>query len=384
MRLKIALAALTLALLACTAVGAPLPPPTDTPVPPAPNTPTPESIPAPIISSPAVTSLHMFSELDGWGVAENAIIRTTDGGEAWHNVSPAGITEFGFGVGTAFLNASQAWVLAADAADPRGAGVMYRTSDGGLTWTSNPVPFGGGDLTFLNENDGWLMLGLGVAAGSMGVAVFKTSDGGTTWAQVFTNDPTLPESNDSLPLGGIKACLTPLDAQTAWIGGVIYAPGSPYFFKTTDGGQSWEPQNLPLQPGMENSEIAIESGPMFTSQTEGILPVRVAGETYQTAFYATQNGGQSWEFLSMQPGAGDVDFVSATEGIFWTGGFFFITPDGGHTWSAIQPDILFSDSLRGLDFVNARTGWVWVYEHTGSRYIYKTADGGSTWFPIGE
>jgi hypothetical protein len=35
-----------------------------------------------------------------------------------------------------------------------------------------------------------------------------------------------------------------------------------------------------------------------------------------------------------------------------------------------------------MDFVNTRTGWVWTYDQTGQSGLYKTTDGGATWFPM--
>ena len=297
--------------------------PTDTPAPFADDTPLPPTIAAPIVSSPDITFLHMLNELDGWAITENAILRTTDGGSTWYNVSPQGVTEFGYGTANTFLNASQAWVMVTDWSDPVGSGLLYRTSDGGLTWTVYPVPFGGGDLTFIDDDNGWMMASLGVAAGSMGVAIYQTDDGGATWTQTYTNDPNLANASDSLPLGGIKSNLTPLDADTAWVGGVIYAPETFYLYKTSDGGQTWAPQTIPAAPGMQNTEVSIDSGPIFTSPSDGILPIRFTGETYRTGFYATHDGGVNWEFVTFMPGAGAVDFVSPSDGFFWTGEQFF-------------------------------------------------------------
>lgn len=396
MRLKLALTTLTLAMLACAAVSTPLtapqpaPPaqttsapetslPTPTLAPYPDDTPSPPTLPAPVVASPHITSLHMLNELDGWGISEAAILRTTDGGQTWYNVSPTGVTTFGYGTGNSFINATQAWILVADANDPVGSGVLYRTSDGGLTWTSIPLPFGSGDLTFLDENNGWLMLSLGAGAGSMGIAIYRTSDGGATWTQTYTNDPNVANAGDSLPLGGIKNNLTPLDANIAWVGGVTYAPETFYFYKTTDGGQNWAVQNLPPAPGMQNTEIAIDSGPIFTSPSDGILPVRFTGDTLRTGFYATHDGGTNWEFLSFMPGAGAVNFASVSDGFFWSGEQLFISVDGGHTWTNVNTNILFGETFAGMDFVNAHTGWVWTHDQNEQYGLYKSADGGKTW-----
>jgi len=407
MRWKFVLAILALALQACTAIGTPLPPPepasvsetesppevepvtstatlepTDTPAPYEDDTPSPPTVAAPLVSSPGITYLHMLTELDGWAISDNAILRTTDGGSTWYNVSPQGVTEFGYGTANTFLNASQAWVMVADASNPVGSGLLYRTSDGGLTWTNYPVPFGGGDLAFTDENNGWMMAFLGVAAGSMGVSIYKTEDGGASWKQVYTNDPNLANASDSLPLGGIKDNLTPLDAQTAWVGGVIYAPETFYLYKSNDGGQSWAPQSMPAAPGMQGTELAIDNGPIFLTTSDGILPIRFTGETLRTGFYATHDGGLNWEFVTFMPGAGAVDFVSPSDGFFWTDEQFYFTVDGAQTWSTLSPNMDFHDSFAGMDFVNTRTGWIWTYDIIGQYGLYKTTDGGTTWFSM--
>jgi photosystem II stability/assembly factor-like uncharacterized protein len=384
MRWKFSLVVLVFIMTACSTNRPPESPigPTGTPVSPLPDTPTPSIITAPVVSSPGIISLRMFNELEGWGIAEDAIVRTNTGGQVWHNVSPTGITEFGFNAHGFFRNSQRAWLLVPDDDASLGGGRLYLTTDGGLTWESNAVPFRDGHLTFVSDRNGWVMAGLGAGAGSMAIAVFKTDNGGLTWEQVFTNDPNLEGSSESLPLGGIKMSLTPLNSQTAWIGGVTYAPGTFYFYRTIDGGATWAQQNLSLAPGIDTGEIAISQGPTFFSPTEAILPVRLTGENIQTAIYHTKNGGETWEYISAQPGAGMVDFVSPTEGVFWTGEQFFSTFDGGVTWSGIQPDILFGDSFIGMEFVTVRTGWVWTYEPTGARHLYKTSDGGATWTPF--
>jgi photosystem II stability/assembly factor-like uncharacterized protein len=383
MRLKLALMALMFVILACTAFGTPQE--GSLPTTPASllGTPLPVTIAAPVESSPAITSLRMLNELDGWAISDSAILRTTDGGSTWYDVSPQGVTAFGFGSAHTFLNASQAWVMVAEASDPAGSGLLYRTGDGGLIWTFYPVPFGGGDLNFIDESNGWMMATLGGAAGSMAVSIYRTNDGGASWTQSYTNDPNLANAGEGLPLAGIKNNLTPLDAKAAWVGGVIYSPETFYLYKSSDGGQTWAPETIPSAPGMQNTEVSVDLGPIFLSPSEGILPVRFSGETLRTGFYTTHDGGVSWEFVTFMPGAGPVDFISPQDGIFWNGEQFLMSFDGARTWNSIHSDVLFSASFAGMDFVNTRTGWVWTLDETGHYGLYKTTDGGATWFPMG-
>ena len=49
----------------------------------------------------------------------------------------------------------------------------------------------------------------------MGVAVFQSDDGGSTWKQAFRNDPNVAAASDSLPLGGLKDGITPVDMKAA-------------------------------------------------------------------------------------------------------------------------------------------------------------------------
>lgn len=344
--------------------------------------PTPAEINAPLVNNPPIVALHMFDDLNGWGMTASAVLRTNDGGATWYNISPHGETGFGYSAGTTFLDVLQAWVLIADAIDPLGTGILYRTGDGGKTWNSSKVPFGSADLSFLDAQNGWAMVGLGVGAGSMGVAIYRTSDSGANWDQVYTNDLSREDAAEGLPLSGIKNHLTPRDTHTAWISGVVYAPETFYLFRTMDNGRTWTQQPLPFPPGMQGADLSIEHGLFFFSSQDALLPVRFSGEADRTAFYSTHDGGQSWEFLSSMPGAGAVDFYSSSEGVFWTSDQFFFTIDGGRTWSSVSPEVLFGETFAGMDFVSANTGWVWTYDLTGRYSLYKTMDGGFTWTPL--
>jgi photosystem II stability/assembly factor-like uncharacterized protein len=329
-------------------------------------------------------ALHFLNELDGWGVTETKIVRTNDGGITWYDVTPPDVEETGYAVQTFFLDKGQAWLQKPDFNNFPNNGLLYHTADGGLNWTISSTPFSGGDLSFIDPSNGWMLADLGVGAGSNAVAVFQTTDGGATWVQTYSNDPDNPEASDSLPLGGIKSDLVPLDMQTAWVTGVIYSSGTVYLYRTNDGGRNWSQISLDLPAGAENAELGIDKDQMrFTSATDGFLVVRLAGDSAQTAVYITNDGGDSWRLTpTIIPGAGATDVLSPQEMIVYNGKEFYVTRDAARTWATVSPDIVFGDSFATMDFVNPDSGWVVTADPSNHRSFYRTHDGGATWLPV--
>src|SRR5215213_455407 len=391
LRLNLIVCALALILNACnisvtslpTSPGQPVEA-TEVPATPYPDTPAPAAIAAPQVEAPALLDIQFFNELDGWGLTETQIVRTNDGGITWYNVTPADLVEVGSTVATFILDQDHAWVQKPDFNNFPNNGLLYHTSDGGLTWIISSTPFSGGDLSFLDANNGWMLADLGVGAGSNAVAVFQTRDGGATWTQTYTNDPNLPDAGDSLPLSGLKSDLVPLDIQTAWVAGVIYSPGTIYLFRTDDRGRSWSPVNLELPAGAENFELGIDPDQIqFVSATRGFLIVRIAGDSTQTAVYVTDDAGETWTLTpTLIPNAGASDFLSAEEAIIYNGEQFYVTRDAARTWITVTPDIVFGDSFAALEFVNPNTGWIIILDPKNHRSLYRTNDGGVTWSPV--
>src|SRR5215212_1516484 len=391
MKLRYVLLALALVLSACNvtvtslpaAPAQPVEPPTEIPPTPYPDTPAPPAIQAPTVESPALVEVHFLNELDGWGVTETQIVRTNDGGGAWYNVTPPDVTETGSTIEIFILDNQHAWMQKPDFNNFPNNGLLYRTTDGGLTWTISSTPFSAGDLSFTDVANGWMLADLGVGAGSNAVAVFQTADGGATWTQTYTNDPNLPDAGNSLPLGGIKSDVVPLNKQTAWVSGVTYASGTVYLFRTEDGGHTWAPVNLELPAGAENFEMGVDKDQLqFVSANDGFLVVRMSGEATQTAVYSTNDAGNTWTLTpTIIPNAGKSDFLSAQEVIIYNGEQFYVTHDGAQTWNTVSPNIVFGDSFAEMDFVNPNSGWVVTADAANHRALNRTTDGGATWSP---
>ncbi len=354
--------------------GPSLPPPTSTPVP----------LNAPVVTSPALTKIAMLDEQNGWGISDTAVLRTTDGGATWYNLTPANAGTLGYGATSSFFDTQHAWVLVPDPNDML-KGTLFRTEDGGATWSNVAVPFGGGDMRFLDGKHGWMMASLGAGAGSMGVAILQTSDGGATWNQTYTNDPNQAKAGTSLPLGGLKDGLSPVDMQIAWVGGVIYTPGDVYLYQTTDGGANWTQVSVPVPAGYEQAQLETR-GPLFVTTNTAYLPVSISSQNgVVMAVYISHDGGKTWTRSPMLiPQGGQMDFVSGQDGFVWNGTSFYVTHDGAQSWATVTPDVAFAEGFAGMDFVSPTTGFVITSDASGNHALYKTTDGAKTWNRLGK
>jgi photosystem II stability/assembly factor-like uncharacterized protein len=346
---------------------------------PEPVTPTAAPLVAPVVEAPALLAFRMIDERNGWGVSDASILRTNDGAVTWHDISPTNVDAFGYAATTEFIDSIRGWVLVPNPDDMLN-GILYRTADGGATWDQAAVPFGGGVLRFVDGRNGWMMASLGAGAGSMAVGVFQTEDAGATWKQTYINDPSQPGASDSLPLGGLKNGITPIDSLRAWIGGITYQPGKAYLYQTADGGRTWTPNQVATPPGYEEAELQTP-GPIFVDPEVGFLPMHISHQYgVMLAVYASGDGGASWTLMPQYiPLGGSIDFVSRDVGFAWNGSNFYVTRDGSQTWTAVYPDLDFTDSFTGMDFVSPQVGFVLSDQEGRGQRVFVTRDSGASW-----
>ena len=141
-----------------------------------------------------------------------------------------------------FQSSNKGWVLSTAS--------IYRTVDGGVTWTPYNVPFNGGYLQFLDDTNGFVLSGELSGMHKHAVSLYQTSNGGATWTLKYAIDPS--QTNNTLPFGGHKNGMTFRDTSTGWVNGYIPSPGAAYLYKTTNGGMTWAQQSLALPAGYES------------------------------------------------------------------------------------------------------------------------------------
>jgi photosystem II stability/assembly factor-like uncharacterized protein len=348
----------------------------------------------------AFNQIHMVTSSDGWALgaplsgvqntgaspATSAIYHTEDGGQVWQNVTPENVTLNRFALAF-FLNASQAWLVNSDIFSNGGSQVVvYHTLDAGATWIrgettqiNNGYPIG---VEFLADGrNGWLTVTSGPGAGSEPVSLYRSNDGGITWQLISEpQNGQRAATPGSLPVGCIKSGIVFSTPNDGWATGSC--PGGPMsFFKSSDGGQTWQRASLPVPQGypansFSDCQCALTTPEFVTSQA-GFLGLSIFQPDKQEAFlYLTHDAGQTWKPLSLPvsqlPAA--LDFASLKDGWLLDGQqTLYVTHDGGSSWQSIGK-LPVETVFGGLDFTNAQDGFL-----TNGIQVFVTHDGGVNW-----
>ncbi len=358
----------------------PTPTPSTTPLPPTPTatlTPTiTPTLPLNAQNGPPLLSIHMFTPMRGWGIIENQLLATNDGGFTWAGVPVPG-GEFSGYNGAFFHSEREAFILVA-APDGSNSGILNYTADGGQTWQSIPAPMSSGSIQFMpNTNlEGMIVQTLGAATGSMPVAVYQSIDR-VNWLRTFAHDQ--PREVAGLPFSGNKNGAVFANLSLGYITGSEPVENSIYLFRTTDAGRNWARVELPLPEGMQDY-MAETLPPVLFQDGKGFLPVDfLTGNDTTRVFYYTEDSGGTWVPRGALPRGSAYEFTNNTTGWAWADRSLFYTTDGAQTWTP-QP-VSFSAREVGafLNFIDPRNGWLITVDDRSRVRLYRTSDAGGTW-----
>jgi len=346
-------------------------------------------------------TIQMLNTTTGWAVAaaNNRVLRTTDGGTSWKDVTPkypanAALTPVG--IGTDFLSGDLAWVAVSQIAKGNTTypSTVFRTVDGGQTWQSSMLPnneLGVSQVSFVDAQNGWVISSLGGgAAGSEAVDIFHTTDGGKTWVRVTHVQPTSGSNAGALPLGGDKSGFSFVNASTGWAAGFTPVDNFVWLYVTHDSGITWQHQTLPFPANRATAQVETMP-PVFFTANDGILLATFETPNGKTPsgsssyYYVTHDGGLTWGsprqppvFVSTSP-----SFIDTQHG--WVIGgdstTLYTTHDGGQHWTKIIPGSNFKNVYL-LDFVSTETGWAIGGTDPNTTFLLKTENGGHTWTQI--
>jgi photosystem II stability/assembly factor-like uncharacterized protein len=374
--------------------------------------PTPTASPVPtMLPTPTVevgqpitlTTLSMSDESVGWAFdTANHIVRTTDSGLTWADVTPVNLTA-GY-IGGFFLNAQSAWAY--DYSDPLNG--LAHTTDGGKTWSivAKSFPFAAyASVTFLNDEDGWAET-YEMGAGQANITLYETHDSGATWSQIMLSTPgdRLSEDlgtlhlcsicGDSFYYDPVRMMITSGDLASDPTGKVI-------LFVSTDFGNTWQELHLNMPSSKYNDGLVNPQLPVFFNAKDGYLPFGIVKFSSQgshvydvLAVYATHDGGLSWILNSTvlenvkntMLGHSVIDFVSPMDAFVACGNDLCVTQDGAQSWQKITSSLNFAyaegiEYVEWFDFVSPAAGWAFTQDGSGYS-LWGTTNGGLTWLEI--
>jgi photosystem II stability/assembly factor-like uncharacterized protein len=322
------------------------------------------------------TSLYFIDSLQGWCVGWRSLLKTTNGGITWERQ----IMNRGYSFrSVVFADAQRGWLA--------GDFDLLRTTDGGNTWDTTNIPryYQFTSMCFINQRTGWVATYQGI--------IFRTTDAGISWTQVPA--PWGPwVSYNSIWF---------VDSLRGWAGGMGSQFGS-IFISTTDGGNSWAIHSRPygyriksihFADSLHGWVVSMPSHFLFYTSDGGItwdttasigkgwLNVARSGRSYRNVWTVgnlgvialSTNGGASWVEKSVQlsSGLGDVKFANRRVG--WAVGDTILkTTNGGATWVVQRmPQPSYLRSLFVLDSLTA-----WCAGGEGAT-LFRTTDGGANW-----
>ena len=350
--------------------------------------------------------LHMLDQQHGWAVTYSEVVdwhilRTSNGGENWIDVSPPvqAVEEEGsyLWARAAFLDAGRAWVIYTSTY--RGApGLVWRTADGGQTWdrsldflgTVSGVSPAWPELFFLDASTGWLQLDAFFGAGSYGSDLFRSDDGGELWELVM-DEERQPAS--AWMVGGLDGWDF-LDGEHGWSTGSHPATSGAELYWTSDGGRSWLSQVLPSpeeDPGMLNDTNCRGLSPRLFGPGRGLIWV-TCRDAERDFVYLTLDAGASWQTYPF-PAAFDRTSLAILDenrllALGWwvehsqgetrvTGGELYRSADAGAHWQRVS--VL--DWGGTLEFTDETHGWAFGGSET-EPFLLHTQDGGRTWHEL--
>jgi photosystem II stability/assembly factor-like uncharacterized protein len=295
----------------------------------------------------------------GDSMAPGCILRTTDGGKNWFQISPIQPSstmsfvdaQYGFGIGS-----------------QQNPAALVSTSDGGSTWKvvyylnySNEMFKG---ISFINKNTGFAIKG---SYSSSSESLMKTVDGGKTWAKLY-----------SLPLNAGVECFKMFDSKNGVY--INWSAGLNHNYQTNDGGVTWK--EIPNVFNDEFSRIAMGSmnSGLFTdysSQTINLLNNNTLTQTLQLP--------DSYYVLSMDMKNNKAIAIYESNNNFSSpySHIIAVSDDGGKIWTTTVLPSEASGYLSAMgnnpagivDILNQNKAYIFV---PGYGLLY-TSDGGRSW-----
>lgn len=323
----------------------------------------------------AVSTQIAYACGGGGSGASNAsvVLKTVNGGSTWTPIMNVGgnMPSGAFGLNTSgtttiysvlyscyFQDANTGYICGNLGSVPlaNGAGgKIFKTTDGGATWSVTTFPATSQSLRsiyFSDANHGWAVGTNTAISPNPAGQLTRTVDGGVTWSNLIN-------------VGNTGTCTSVLgiDSNTVF----VCNQSNANMAKSSDGGLTWT-------NALQGISGSIFSG--FTKASDGLLLSGSVGQILKST-----NNGTSWVAKNggRVSGMHDAFFKDNLNG--WVGndgGKIMKTINGGKTWTDVSSPIS-TVSIQSLFFTSLSDGYAVGSATTPTQPAVKTNDGGLTW-----
>jgi photosystem II stability/assembly factor-like uncharacterized protein len=330
--------------------------------------------PKPVATTEQFRGLDAVSRDVAWvGGSNGSVFRTLDGGDTWTNVSPPGSTGLLFRDVEAF-GRDRAVVLAIGESD---ASRIYRTDDGGQTWTqtfTNPDPAAFYDcMAFSDAHHG-----LALSDPPDGkFRIIATSDGGRSW-QVRPSAGMPAALTGEFAFAASGTCLTTAGKHDAWFG--TGGGAEARVFHSRDNGETWTVAATPVV------STSPDGGGIFSLAFRDRRHGFAIGGDLSTsgvavdALAVTNDGGSTWRLVPAEDAPGFYRSGSAfVQRADRRHGHGRLRDDGGHGRShATRTALAVGPTGSNISFDGGNT-WTAFDAASGGFDSVECAGDGSCW-----
>ncbi|MPZ27971.1 MAG: hypothetical protein GEV12_16565 [Micromonosporaceae bacterium] len=356
---------------------------------------------------------------DALGNQPNNVIRSTDGGVTWTNLTPplpAPTTASGIAVDPTDSN-----TVIVTFGGFNGGGAVWVTTDGGVTWTNRSAGIPNNPLDAVVYDGSRLLVGGGQLFSSQHVGLYQSDNLGATWT---------PLHDSSWPILVVDdIAVDPADPDT-----ILVATDANGVHRSTDGGQNWEigvggtqslaGRSLAFAPGSSSTLLlgvsslgvfrSADGGDSFVQSATGIselgltsiaanpldpdeLAVGFEGQN-DGGVLTSADGGGSWDLEPAPPTRysavrfapdGTLHAISSGPSSIAPEGLYRRSADG--SWVSLGPDqgTLFESDLTVLQLSESDPDLIMLagadFGVAGNEAtIWRSADQGATWTKVHE
>ena len=326
--------------------------------------------------------LHFFDAARGLFAvmgAQPMMFRTTDGGRTWSS-RPA--MNGAYVLSASFVDPDQGWLLIRSDPPTGASSRLFRTRDGGVTWTSLGSPVAPADnayrVQFTDSKVGWL------ESLSARPYAYRSVDSGTTWRQVALPAPrggwprsgqffVAAQTTQGVGVLATVASFAPTSGRSGIGAKVVAYP--PLTVRTFDGG-------VPVFYWYATFVDAIPTADLSTVSGEHKTGPSVQVQAPNQVQLGSLDGGDSWSVIEPPTGDGAVGYSDALNW-WWIGsGSWSTSSDGGTTWTPYRNAGVLPPLPGSLQVLDSRHAWFAAMAGTEA-VLETTQDGGIHWSEVG-